>query len=307
MNIYDRITADMIARLEKGAGKFEMPWHAKGCKTDLLPVNAKTGKLYNGMNALLFWSSQTERQYESNAWATYKQWQELGAQVRKGERSSHGVYWKQMAGRPAEGESEGDAAKPGSVRLVGFGFNVFNAAQVDGWSAEQLPLVDAIDRTEAIKTADAVIKASGADVRHGGARAYYNRAADFVQMPERFRFIGTATSSPTECYYSTALHELTHWTGAKSRLDRDGGKRFGDEAYAFEELVAEIGAAFLCARLGVTVDPRADHAAYVASWIKVLKNDNRAIFTAASQAQKACDFLLNRLAAPEAEPLPLAA
>lgn len=305
MNIYDRITQDMLRRLEAGAGKFEMPWHAKGSKTDQLPVNATTGKLYAGMNCLQFWATQSERRYESNVWATYKQWQALGAQVRKGERSSHGIYWKRME-QPTADESGDDQAKPGHVRLVGFGFNVFNAAQVDGWQAEQLPTVDRIDRTDPIAAADAVIQASGADIRHGGVNAYYHRRDDYIAMPERWRFTGSATSSATQGYYATVLHELTHWTGAPHRLDREKGKRYGDRAYAFEELVAEISSAFLCARLGISNEPRADHAAYVATWIEVLKDDNRAIFNAASLAQKACDYLVNRLPAPAEEPEPLA-
>lgn len=305
-NIYEKITADMIDRIQKGAGKFEMPWHNKGAKTDQLPINAKTGNLYAGANCLQFWSVQTEARYESNAWATYKQWQELGAQVRKGERSCAGIYWKQMPGRAEEGAADQRAG----MRMVGFGFNVFNAAQVDGWT-EELPFVlDTTDKTRAIAQADAVVAASGADIRHGGLAAFYHRTEDYVQLPERWRFTGSATSGATESYYASLLHELTHWTGAANRLDRTKGKRFGDPAYAFEELVAEIGSAFLCARLGISNEPRADHAAYVSGWIKALQDDSRAIVNAASLAQKACDYLANRLAAPAQatpEALPLAA
>ena len=210
-----------------------------------------------------------------------------------------------MEARQGE-DAPADDAGPAGFRLVGFGFNVFNAAQVDGWSGEALPAADTIDTTNPIAAADAVIAGSGADIRHGGTRAYYHRVDDYVQMPDRFRFIGTATSSPTECYYASLLHELTHWTGAQHRLDRTKGKRFGDPDYAFEELVAEIGSAFLCARLGVANVPRPDHAAYVAGWLKALRDDNRAIINAASLAQKACDHLVNRIAAPAAEPQALA-
>jgi antirestriction protein ArdC len=128
-------------------------------------------------------------------------------------------------------------------------------------------------------------------VKHGGERAFYRPADDIIQMPERERFLGTETSTPTEAYYGTLLHELTHWTGAKKRCDREFGKRFGDQAYAMEELVAELGAAFLCADLGISVTPRQDHAAYIDNWLSVLKADKKAIFTAASKAAQASDYL----------------
>jgi antirestriction protein ArdC len=142
-----------------------------------------------------------------------------------------------------------------------------------------------------IEQAEAFTAAAGADVRYGGDRAYYRRSDDHVQMPERERFTGSATSTPTETYYATLLHELTHWTGHESRLDRDLSGRFGNEAYAMEELVAELGAAFLCADLSITNTPRPDHAAYIANWLEVLKRDKRAIFTAARKAAQATDYL----------------
>jgi antirestriction protein ArdC len=166
---------------------------------------------------------------------------------------------------------------------------VFNADQVDGFEAPPLP--EPKDPAQILDRAEAFIAATGADIRHGGNRAFYRFPDDFIQMPERERFMGTETSTATESYYSTLLHELTHWTGSAKRCDRAFGKRFGDEAYAVEELVAELGAAFLCADLGITLEPRADHAAYIDNWLKVLKADKKAIFTAASQAAKATDYL----------------
>jgi antirestriction protein ArdC len=139
--------------------------------------------------------------------------------------------------------------------------------------------------------ADAFVAATGATIAHGGSRAYYRPSTDSIQLPPRDAFIGTRTSNPAESYYSTVLHELTHWTSHAQRCDRQLGKRFGDDAYAMEELVAELGAAFLCARIGITAEPRIDHAQYLASWLSVLKADKRAIFTAASKASESTDWL----------------
>ena len=141
---------------------------------------------------------------------------------------------------------------------------------------------------ERIAHAETFFKAIAADVRHGGNQAYYAPATDHVQMPAFQAFTDNVS------YYSTLAHEHTHWTAKESRCDRQLGKRFGDHAYAAEELIAELGAAFTCAHLGLSTEPREDHAQYLASWLKVLKADSRAIFTAASKAQQACDWLIAR-------------
>jgi antirestriction protein ArdC len=165
---------------------------------------------------------------------------------------------------------------------------VFNADQADRWTP---PATSERNVVEAIDQAEAFTAATGADVRHGGDGAYYRRSDDHVQMPDRERFTGSATSTPTETYYATLLHELTHWMGHEGRLDRDLSGRFGNEAYAMEELVAGLGAAFLCADLLITNAPRLDHAACIANWLEVLKRDKRAIFTAARKAAQATDYL----------------
>ena len=144
---------------------------------------------------------------------------------------------------------------------------------------------------EPIDAAEAFVRATGAAIAHGGTRAYYRPSTDTIQLPDRTAFVGTATSTAQESYYSTLLHELTHWTSPEQRCNRTLGKRFGDDAYAMEELVAELGAAFLCAELGITMEARLDHAQYLASWLSVLKADKKAIFTAASGASKAVEFL----------------
>jgi antirestriction protein ArdC len=165
---------------------------------------------------------------------------------------------------------------------------VFNLEQVDGW---QPPRPATPDPKRVLVEVERFVMATFADIRIGGDRAYYRPGTDHIQMPDRDRFTGTETIDATESYYATLLHELTHWTGHAARLDRDLSGRFGREGYAMEELVAELGAAFLCSDLGITNRPRPDHAAYIAHWLAVLKKDTRAIFTAASKANEARRFL----------------
>lgn len=218
-------------------------------------------------------------------WLTYKQAQELGGQVRKGEKGLLVVYANTIS-RTETDEATGEEHE----RDIPFmkGYTVFNAEQVDGLPAHfyavQAPALDPVARNA---RAESFFAATGAEIRHGGNQAFYTAGADRVQMPafETFR--------DAESYYATLAHEVTHWTKHPRRLDRDfGRKSWGDEGYAMEELVAELGAAFLSADLELTLEPRADHAAYIASWLKVLKSDNRAIFSAAAHAQRVADYLI---------------
>lgn len=207
--------------------------------------------------------------------------------MRKGERGAVIVFFKEL--EPEDG-SETDSSTD-ALRLVARASRVFNAMQVDGWTPpdESLP---PLWRFQALVTAEAFITKTGAMIRRG-YDACYLRSSDTIEMPDPARFTGTPTSSPTESYYGVLLHELTHWTGAEHRLNRDMGKRFGDAGYAMEELVAELGAAFLCADLSITSEPRPDHAAYIDNWLSVLKKDTRAIFVAAGSASRAAEYLLN--------------
>jgi antirestriction protein ArdC len=281
-DVYEAITNRVITAIEEGAGEWQMPWHRSAVSR---PVNAYTKKPYRGVNVVALWAAADACRYSSGFWATYKQWREIEAQVRKGEHASLIVFWKELE---REVEDEETRERVRKKTLFARASWVFNADQVEGWAprtTQERNLVEAIDQAEAFTAA------TGADVRHGGDRAYYRRSEDYVQMPERERFAGSATSTPTETYYATLLHELTHWTGHESRLARDLSGRFGNEAYAMEEPAAELGAAFLCADLCVTNTPRPDHAAYIANWLEVLKRDKRAIFTAARKATQANDFL----------------
>jgi antirestriction protein ArdC len=281
-DLYQTVTDRIVAAIEAGAPTFEMPWNRHAATT--LPVNVHSKNAYRGINILSLWVSQMKECHTTNLWGTYKQWQHYGAQVRKGEKSSLVVFYKEI-NREVENDVD---SKPGKLLLARASF-VFNADQVDGYSAPSQPVYE--DKTETIASVSDFVKATRAIVIHGGAQAYYRPRTDTIHLPQRAHFKGTTTSTPTESYYSTLCHELTHWTSHKSRLDRNLSNRFGDEAYAMEELVAELGAAFLCARLRITLDPRPDHAAYLDHWLKVLKSDKKAIFTAASKASQAVDYL----------------
>lgn len=283
-DLYQTITNHIVGAIEHGAEKYEMPWHRGGI-TQARPANALTGRRYQGINVLSLWVSAQRNGFSSGFWGTYKQWNALGAQVRKGEKSSLVVFYKQIE---RERENQDTGEQETKTYLYARSFSVFNADQADGWKPSEGRKKSQIDtRTRA----QLFIGNTGARIEHGGDQAYYRPKDDYIQMPELCRFTGTKTSTPTEGYYGTLLHELTHWTGHKHRLARDFTGRFGEESYAMEELVAEIGSAFLCADLGVTNTPREDHAAYVAQWLSVLQRDKKAIFSAASKAQQAAEYL----------------
>lgn len=282
-DVYREITGRIIAAIEAGVEDFEMPWHREVSQT--MPTNALTGKPYNGVNVIALWAAAEVNGFGSGLWATYKQWKMLDAQVRGGEKGNVVVFYKETEQEVVD-EQNGEAEM--KTLLLARASFVFNAEQVDDWQAPE-PVVR--NPADALEHVEAFVTATAAYIRNGGDRAYYEPRTDYIRMPDRGRFTGTKTSSATECYYATLLHELTHWTGHESRLDRDFSGRFGKHAYAMEELVAELGAAFLCSELSVSNAPRPDHAAYLKSWLKVLKNDTRAIFTAASKANGAKQFL----------------
>ena len=285
IDVYTQVTNNIIAAIEAGAGDWQMPWHRSGEGLNR-PVNIDTNNAYRGINVVSLWAAAQGRGFSTGTWGTYRQWQNNGAQVRKGEKASLVVFYREFEVEDWNDET-GETER--GKRLMARASWVFNADQVDGYAAPSLP--EPKDPVQVLEKAERFIAGTGAVVRHGGSRAFYRPSDDIIQIPERERFLGSETSSATESYYATLLHELTHWTGRDRRCDRQFGKRFGDDAYAMEELVAELGAAFLCADLGVTPTPRPDHAAYIDNWLKVLQADKKAIFTAASQAAKATDYL----------------
>lgn len=282
-DVYERVTAHIVAELEKGVRPWFKPWnaeHAAGRITRPLRAN---GQPYRGINVLMLWGAASERGYSAPIWMTFKQAQELGGHVRKGEKGNLVVYANTIT------KTETDENGQESERDIPFmkGYTVFNVEQVEGLPAHFYALAERPAETvQRIAHAEAFFAATGADIRHGGDRAFFSPAEDRVQMPpiEAFR--------EAEAYYATLAHELTHWTKGKGRLERDfGRKRFGDSGYAMEELVAELGAAFLCADLALSPEPRDEHAAYLGHWLAVLKEDKRAIFSAAAHAQRAADYL----------------
>ena len=273
--IHQDVTNKIVAAMEADPGQWTKPWSTNG-----RPKNATTGRRYSGVNILLLGMSGASEGYPSGLWASYKQWQGIGAQVNAGERGTTIVYASTFTPKDAEPDTK-------AIHFLK-STKVFNADQVDGFKVEEDAPVSLVER---IKDVDQFTHATGALIRHGGDRAYYSLASDEILIPELSSFKDTSTGTATENMYGTLLHELTHWTGHKSRCDREFGKRFGTEAYAAEELVAELGASFLCAGLGLAIEPRKDHAQYINSWIRLLKSDKRAIFTAASKASQAVEWL----------------
>ncbi len=283
-DVYTRITNTILTELEQGTRPWLKPWnaeHAAGRITRPLRAN---GIPYRGINVLMLWAEAESKGYSAPIWITFKQALDLGAHVRKGEHGSLVVFASKTT------RTEVDTITGNETeRDIPFlkGYTVFNVEQVDGLPAQyHATAAKTLDPVQRIAQAEAFIAATGARVAHGGNRAFYSVSEDRIQIPpfEAFR--------DAESYYATLAHETVHWTRHESRLNRDfGRKRWGDEGYAMEELVAELGSAFLSSDLSLTPEVMPDHAAYIASWIKVLKEDKRAIFTAAAHAQRAADFL----------------
>jgi antirestriction protein ArdC len=280
MNIYQEITDSIITELEKGAAPWVKPWNApQGADKNVI-----SQKPYRGINRLLLAMVGGIKGYSNPAWATYKQWEQLGGNVRKGEKAAKIIFWSQAKSTNPEGEEKAYAFAKA--------YFVFNVAQVEG--IDIVASEDKQNDNAKIDNCESTIKATQAKIIHGGDTACFIPSSDVIRMPE----LGTFQSS--EHYYATAFHELTHWTSDKKRCDRDISKgRFGNPDYAFEELVAELGAAFLCSTHGIAGDLR--HAGYIESWLKALKNDNKAIFKASGLAQAAADYVMNCKVAEETE------
>ena len=271
MSAYQKITDQILAQMQTVGAGWMNPM--QGGRAGM-PRNAVTGRRYAGINVMILGLT-------GQSWATYKQWRSIGAQVRKGEEGTSVVFYKALQ---VKDRDTGDDTTIPMMRS----FTVFSAGQVDGYEVEGIDLTEA----ERIEGADQWVANTGADIRHNNiGGAFYKPTADWIQVPHIESFKASEHSTQNENYYSTLFHELTHWTGHQSRCKRDLGNRFGSPDYAFEELVAEMGAAFQCALLGITNEPRADHAQYLNGWIKCLKNEPKAIFRAASLAEKAVQYL----------------
>lgn len=295
-DVYTRVTEAIVAALEAGTRPWVQPWHAAHVAGPISRPLRHNGKPYQGINTLMLWLAAMDKGYLAPLWMTYKQAQELGAQVKKGEHGSLVMYANTFTKTQTNEETGQDEEQEIPYMKP---YTVFNVEQIEGLPAHYYARLESPHLSEAQRHTqlDAFFTATQADIRHGGHRAFYAIEPDFIQMPpfEIFR--------DPESYYATLAHETTHWTRHPSRLNRDmGRKKWGDAGYAMEELVAEIGSAFLCADLGLTPDIRDDHAAYIEGWLRVLKNDKKAIFTAASHAQKAADYLLSLQPAPAPDP-----
>jgi antirestriction protein ArdC len=284
-DVYQVVTDSIVAILEKGARPWAQSWSNAGGGS--MPLR-HGGDSYRGINVLILWGAQAAGGYQSPYWMTYRQASELGGRVRKGEKGTMVVYY----GTAAKQDAPDTTADDGGATHYRFlkTFAVFNADQIEGlparYTVKSAPVTPAADR---IPELESMVAATGAAIHHGGNRAFYRPGTDTVTMPafEQFR-------SP-EFYYATLFHELAHWTKAPDRLARDfGSTSWGDEGYAKEELVAELASAFLGAEFGFAPEHIEDHASYLASWLKALRNDKRLIFMAAAKAQAAADFIVGR-------------
>lgn len=281
-DVYARVTERIVAALEKGVRPWLKPWSTSRTGQRVSRPLRVNGTPYRGVNVVLLWIEAFERGFTSSTWMTYRQAQELGGQVRKGEAGTLVVYASKFTAETAEDEDSKAAREIPFMK----GYTVFNVDQIDGLPARFLPTPElAVPAIEPIAAAQAFFAATGSVVREGGDQAYYSPAHDVIHLPAVSAF------RDAQAHASVSAHEHVHWTGHPKRLAREFGKRFGDNTYAFEELVAELGAAFMCADLGIAAEPRPDHAAYLASWLDVLKGDKRAVFAAAAQAQRAVDYL----------------
>jgi antirestriction protein ArdC len=279
-DLYQQVTDKVLAMMAEHGTKWLNPMREGKHLNLTMPRNVASRKNYRGINIpMLAWAG-----YSSPVWGTYKQWADKGAQVLKGQKATPIVFWQFV---------EKIDPETGLKSTIPFlrQYAVFNAEQVEGYDAESeaLPEVTPVERDA---RADAFFSAIPASVSHTQhARAFYSPSLDVINLPAPEQFVATPTSTALESYYSTLAHELTHWTGHKSRLNRLTGDGFGSQEYAREELVAELGAAFLCAELGISNEPRADHAQYLNSWMRILSDKNREFIKAAGAAQKAVDLL----------------
>jgi antirestriction protein ArdC len=274
IDAYQEITDRIVKALESGTSPWVKPWASCGA-----PRNAISGREYSGINTILLGMSP----YMSQSWLTFKQAQDVGANVRKGEHGTRIVFFKAFKVKDANAEGEGKEKSIPVLRT----FTVFNTQQIDNLPEKYHPA-----KPESLPLFTDNLQAEGllnkAHIEHGKAQACFIPSMDIIHLPNKTDFSSHAH------YYATALHELTHWTGAKNRLARDFSGRFGDAAYAFEELCADLGSAFLCAHCQIDGHTLDNHASYIASWIKVLKSDKKAIFTASSQARQAMEYLTGK-------------
>lgn len=288
-----RVTRSIEATLSRGVRPWARPWRDDAHYDPLTLPRRANGQFYRGMNIVALWAAAAEAGYQSPYWFTFKQALALGAQVRKGERGSFVVFYKEL--KPAE-ENTRDAGQRATMRRILRGYVVFNHAQIDGLIDPRFAPPAPAEPSPADDLARRFAKVP-AVVRFGGSRAFYSPGADYVQLPPKAAFIDHTQ------FYATLAHELGHWTRHPTRLARDfGQKRFGDAGYALEELTAELCAAFVGAVIGLPGEHIEDHAAYIGDWLKALQDNPSAFLSAAAKAQTAADYLLRLMGeAPASE------
>ncbi len=283
-SLYSQVTDKIVAELELGIVPWVQPWGDGEASVGLgLPRNARTSKAYSSINILLLWSAIMQGGYASQQWLTFKQALELGGCVRKGEKGWTVCYADSFIPKDEKERASKDGDDPQAIPFLKR-YAVFNFAQCDGLREGVCPPATAADERELIPRAEALIAATGASLQIGGEIACYIPKLDAIRVPQQTAFHDQIN------YYRTVFHELGHWTGHPSRLARELITKFASDGYAWEELVAELATAFVCASLGIV--PTVRHADYIGNWLQVLKEDSRAIFKAASMASKACDFIL---------------
>lgn len=296
VNLYEEITSKIIAELEAGSVPWVQPWGRPDVGAPLgMPVNAVTSRRYSGINVLMLWSAVVETGFTCQSWLTFRQAIALGGHVRKGERGTTIVYADKFIPHDERKRARDAGDEPQAIPFLKR-FSVFNIEQCDNLPDEVTEAAPPVAANLILPQAKALIDATGIDVRIGGDRAFYDVTHDYVRVPPPQAYF-----EPVD-WHRTALHEVSHASGASHRLGRDMSGSFGSKKYAFEELIAEISAAFVCASLGIV--PTVRHSDYIAEWLKVLKQDNRAIVRAASQASKAADYLLGHQDARKYGPLP---
>jgi antirestriction protein ArdC len=283
-NLYREITEKIIAELEQGIVPWVQPWSSGKQLSPLgLPVNGLTRRSYSGINILLLWSALEDRGFASPYWVTFKQCIAMGGSVRKGEKGTHVYFADRFVPQKERARAEKDGDEANSIAFLKR-YTVFNAEQCEGLPKGLIATPEPKAEQQIVPEAEALIAATGADFRVGGDQAFYVPSEDFVRIPHQ-----AAYTDPIN-WYRTAFHELGHWTGHKTRLDRNLTTKFGTQDYAREELVAEMATAFVCASLGIV--PTVRHVDYIGNWLQVLKEDAKAIVRAASLASKASDFIL---------------
>lgn len=281
-DLHAEITDKLIAAIEANPGQPQMPWRKRGGPL-WLPKNSFTGDFYRGINVVNLWVAAETRGFSSPLWASFDQWVKQGGNL-KGTKGEFVVYYRNYQTTPNPDDQNDDG-----TRRVAKTSYVYNADEVQG--IDHPPPPETLAPIERIEAVDRFIANTGAAIKIGGDRAFYRPSTDTIHMPAEELFTGTDTMDRRQGFYAVELHELTHWSGAPTRCNRDKHEKFADEIYIREELIAEIASAMLCAELQITQDTRADHAQYLAHWLNLLKDDPKAIFKAAARASEAVTYL----------------